>query len=328
MAKLQNIKTTDIVIPDNLLRKAVKKDTTTWTQFRASIETMGILQPIQVKTIDGKPVLMDGLQRLTCALDIGMDTVPCVVKSASEAGLDADSMDIAIASNIARFKQGSGDVARVIRNWLASGLTISDISARLPGWTVTQVSNTLSLQVLPGYHGVDGEVDGPTIQLLNAGSLPMGHAVIIAKAMRGKTPITADEAQEYIDNAPTMTAEELGKAIQLVVDNRKTTKTGTGDDNGFIVRPSFSRARADEVYERITLQAEIEDLSVSDLAVLETMRYIYCIDSASVAEAQAKAEAKKAEAKARAEEAKAKAKARAEEAKAKAEAKAEAKAAE
>jgi len=71
-----------IQIPEERVTSVV--DDEIMSELEESIKQHGILQPLQVAKVNDQYVLIDGLHRLQVAQNLGMKTVPCIVKQMTE----------------------------------------------------------------------------------------------------------------------------------------------------------------------------------------------------------------------------------------------------
>jgi len=138
-------------------------DEETLASLAASIREIGVLQPVLVRRA-GEDIyeLIAGERRLRAARRAGLQTIPALVKGAS----DAASLEQALVENLHRQDlnplEEAGAYQQLIEDF---GLTHDQVSARV-GRSRATVSNTLRLFQLP-----------PSIQRLVAeGQLSAGHA--------------------------------------------------------------------------------------------------------------------------------------------------------
>jgi len=132
-------------------------------ELATSIAEVGILQPIIVRERDGgRFELIAGERRLRAARIAGLETVPAIVRDAS----DRSSLEMALIENSQREDITPLECARAYRLLMTQfGLTQEQVAAKI-GKARTTVANTLRLLRLP-----------PKIQKgLQSSSISEGHA--------------------------------------------------------------------------------------------------------------------------------------------------------
>ncbi len=133
----------------------------------ASIDTVGLLQPVVVRRVLHGPVddgyeLVAGERRLRAVVRLGWDTVPAVIRPTEDEALLRD----ALLENLHRAALNPLEEAAAYQQLLADfGCTQDELSARI-GRSRPQISNTIRLLRLP-----------PAVQRrVAAGVLSQGHA--------------------------------------------------------------------------------------------------------------------------------------------------------
>ena len=131
-------------------------------ELAASIQEVGILQPLVVRPTPGGFELIAGERRLRAAKDAGMDRVPVLIRQAGE----DESIELALVENLQRENLGPLETAAAYQALMDGfGLTRERLARRL-GKSRAAVTNTLRLVHLP-----------EKIQaLLGDGKLSEGHA--------------------------------------------------------------------------------------------------------------------------------------------------------
>lgn len=132
------------------------------TELAASIEEVGVLQPIVVTASDAGFVLIAGERRWRAAKRAGLTVIPAVVR-----GADGDSTLVeALVENVQRRDLTPLEEAHAYRELLEEyGMTQEQVADRV-GKSRPAVSNTLRLLQLPG----------PIQTMIDAGALSAGHA--------------------------------------------------------------------------------------------------------------------------------------------------------
>lgn len=128
----------------------------------ASIEQVGVLQPIIVRPVGKGYEIIAGERRYQAARRVGLKTVPAIVKEID----DDASLELALIENIQRSDLNSIEEARAYKELLArTGMTQEQLSKKISK-SRSAISNALRLLDLPE------EVQ----QLVFDGSLSAGHA--------------------------------------------------------------------------------------------------------------------------------------------------------
>jgi ParB family chromosome partitioning protein len=134
-----------------------------------SIKQSGVLQPLLVRPlIGGQYELVAGERRLRAARIAGLETVPAYVR----AGLDANTLELALVENMARVDLNPIDAARACAALVDDlGLSKEEVSRRV-GKSRVAVSNLIRLLNLPD----------EVVALVEGGQLSEGHARAILRA--------------------------------------------------------------------------------------------------------------------------------------------------
>jgi len=115
------------------------------SELTASIKEKGILEPILVRPSGGRFEIIAGERRYRAACDAGLDEVPCVVRSAS----DAEVMELALIENLQRkdlnaFEEADGLKALADNH----GYTHEEMAEKLSK-SRSSITETLSLTAMP-----------------------------------------------------------------------------------------------------------------------------------------------------------------------------------
>jgi ParB family chromosome partitioning protein len=134
-----------------------------------SIQHSGVLQPLLVKPlIGGRYELVAGERRLRASKLAGVDTVPAFVR----AGLDANTLELALVENMARVDLNPIDAARACAALVDDlGLSKEEVARRV-GKSRVAVSNLIRLLNLPD----------EVIQMVEDGMLSEGHGRALLRA--------------------------------------------------------------------------------------------------------------------------------------------------
>lgn len=146
-----------------------KFDDDALTNLSESIKQSGVLQPILVRPlIGGRYELVAGERRLRAARIAGLETVPAFVR----AGLDSNTLELALVENMARVDLNPIDAARACAALVDDlGLSKEEVSKRV-GKSRVAVSNLIRLLNLPD----------DVIAMVEDGLLSEGHARAILRA--------------------------------------------------------------------------------------------------------------------------------------------------
>lgn len=159
--KLLEIPLSDVVTNPSQPRKLFSKDAL--DELAQSLEEKGILQPLVVRHIGGgKYELVAGERRYRAAKQIGMETVPVVVKDIE----DNEMLELALIENIQRENLNPIEEALAYRDLLSRFQYTQDELAKRLGKDRSSIANALRLLKLPE----------PIRNHLINNELSMGHA--------------------------------------------------------------------------------------------------------------------------------------------------------
>jgi ParB family chromosome partitioning protein len=162
-AQLANLSPADIV--PNAAQPRTEFDREALDELVASIREVGVLQPIVVRPIAGqsdKYELIMGERRLRATKELGLATIPAVIKDTA----DEDMLRDALLENLHRANLNPLEEASAYQQLLADfGITQEELAGRI-GRSRPQITNTLRLLKLPA--AVQSRVA--------AGILSAGHA--------------------------------------------------------------------------------------------------------------------------------------------------------
>ena len=114
-------------------------------ELAASIQEVGILQPLVIRSTEAGFELIAGERRLRAAKEAGLDRVPVLIRHAGE----GESMEMALVENLQREDLNPLETAAAYQALMDSfGLTKEQLAARL-GKSRAAVTNTLRLTRLP-----------------------------------------------------------------------------------------------------------------------------------------------------------------------------------
>lgn len=128
----------------------------------SSIKIHGVIQPIIVKEVDGRYIIIAGERRWRASRLAGLKSIPCIIKNYSKQEIS----EIAIIENLQREDLNAIESARAIKNLMQEyGLTQDEVADKI-GKSRPAVANTLRLLFLPEQ----------IIALVESNKLSAGHA--------------------------------------------------------------------------------------------------------------------------------------------------------
>ena len=162
-ARLAHLNPSDIV--PNRAQPRTIFDEEDLAELVHSIREVGVLQPIVVRPLPdapGKYELVMGERRLRATKEVGLDTIPAVVRETA----DVDMLRDALLENLHRAQLNPLEEASAYQQLLADfGITQEELASRI-GRSRPQITNTLRLLKLPE----------PVQLRVAAGVLSAGHA--------------------------------------------------------------------------------------------------------------------------------------------------------
>jgi len=198
-------------------------------EMKQSIKQHGILQPLIVrKSIRGYEIVV-GERRYRAAKEANLETIPAIVKELT----DEDMMEIALLENIQREDLTPVEEANAYHKLINElGVTQDQLAKRL-GKSRSHIANLVRLLSLPN----------ETIQMINNGSLSMGHGRALLglkdkekviptarRIVKEKLNVRQVEAliQQLNENAPRQKKKKVEKDIFITEkENHLTEFFGT-----------------------------------------------------------------------------------------------------
>ena len=170
----------------------------------ASIREKGVLQPILLRTVTGRPYMYEivaGERRFRASKLAGKTEIPALIKHLS----DENTMEIALIENVQRENLNPIEEACAYKNLMHEcGYTLADI-VRLIGKSESYIRNAMRLMELPA----------TVQQMVKDGNLSASHARAIAVA---EDPTKL--ANEIINNKLT-----VAQTDKLVKATKRSTKS-------------------------------------------------------------------------------------------------------
>ena len=156
----REISVTDII--PNRLQPRQHFDEETLRTLAASVQEIGVIQPVVVREVDGGYELVAGERRWRAASRVGLSTIPALVRSAD----DQSSLVTAVVENLHRQDLNSLEEAAAYQQLVEDfSMTQQQVATRV-GRSRSAVANTIRLLQLPA------SVQG----LLVDGRISAGHA--------------------------------------------------------------------------------------------------------------------------------------------------------
>ena len=131
-------------------------------ELATSIASVGVVQPVIVRRVEGGYELIAGERRWRAAQQAGYTAIPAIVRSAS----DVESLELALVENVVRQQLNPVDEAFALKVLLEDlGVTQEKLAARV-GKSRSTIANKIRLLDLPA----------PIQDSLASGALSEGHA--------------------------------------------------------------------------------------------------------------------------------------------------------
>lgn len=227
-ARLANIAPSDIAPNPKQPRTEFRQEEL--DELIVSIREIGVLQPIVVRPIQGAAAgspqyeLIMGERRLRATKQLGLATIPAVIKSTADENMLRD----ALLENLHRANLNALEEASAYQQLLADfGITQEQLGERI-GRSRPQITNTLRLLRLP-----------PSVQKkVAAGVLTAGHARAILAA--GDAPAMERLADKIVNEDLSVRAAEAA-AGQISTKPPRAPKPAAGKRQG----------QLDEIAERL-----------------------------------------------------------------------------
>jgi len=203
---------TDLIDPPLVLRE-VEQQSVEYVELRDSLARLGFLNSICVRPSQrqpGKLEVVDGRWRVTCAREIRIDMVPCIVKFGLS---DKDVLAMQITANAARFATRPSEYARQIRRLLRDkeGMTQAEICQLLHkngAWIRKMLGMAMLSRLLVYRRAID------------RGELPLEAAYYLSRLPRHLW-------KEYATDAMTLPLRRF-KALVMSTMRQYRAQIGTG----------------------------------------------------------------------------------------------------
>lgn len=204
MDEIRELPIDQLVEPWILLRP-VNRHSVECLEMKDSIESKGFLNSISVRLCKRRPdkfEVIDGMYRWTCAKDIGLETVPAIIKHNVT---DEDVLSLQIQANAVRPETRPCDFARQMKRIRKAhpGITLAELAVMVsknPTW----VSNQMGLLDLAPRHQ----------KMVDRGEICLQNAYMLAK-------IPPRLRANYIEQAKTMPASNFTPLAASVIKQFK-----------------------------------------------------------------------------------------------------------
>lgn len=241
----ENIPIGLLVEPRTVLRY-ISAESAEYLGLRDSIRTNGLINSICVRPgkEDGKYEVVDGLTRYRCCRDLGLSSIPCIIKYDVS---DYDVMVLQVAANALRPETKPVEYAKQMKKIMANkaNMTFSEMAC-LINMPVDWVKSRLGLTNLTTEVGI----------MVDRGEIPIQSAYMLAK-------IPSRFQAEHIDQARTLSSVDF-KVIAAGVIKRYTEAVKQGKMAAFFTAPFVATPHLRPLKE---VEAELAHPSVGALIV-------------------------------------------------------------
>ena len=208
-ARLANLSPADIV--PNRVQPRVEFDRDALDELIASIREVGVLQPVVVRPLPDEPgqyELIMGERRLRATKELGLDSIPAVIKDTA----DEDMLRDALLENLHRSQLNPLEEASAYQQLLADfGITQEELAGRI-GRSRPQITNTIRLLKLPA--AVQSRVA--------AGVLSAGHARAILSLGDDQEAMIRLALGSVLDDGLSGRAAPVAGSTRMTVPSRVT----------------------------------------------------------------------------------------------------------
>jgi ParB family transcriptional regulator, chromosome partitioning protein len=217
-------------------------------ELATSIAATGVVQPVLVRPVgDGRYQLIAGERRLMASRKVGKETIPAVVKPAS----DEQAMEITIVENLQRADLNPMEQARAFDRLGREFQMTQEQMAKRTGKDRASVSNFLRLLRLPAE--IQNKVE--------VGQLSFGHARTLLALESPDAILKA--AQKVL--ALSMSVRQTESFVQNMLNPEKAAKQPKSKDP---LDPNVREAR-DQMQRALGLKVAIEDKGGKGKVIIE-----------------------------------------------------------
>lgn len=239
------------IIENKVALRSVDVEGEAFRELVESIRSQGILDSINVRekvdeeTGETKYEIINGLHRVTAAKELGLDTVPAQVLSASE----GDVLEMQLVANLMRVDTKPSEYTKQIRRMLNMNpmLTIGELSQKLgkgPQW----IQDRLSL----------GKIKNDKVMaLIDENQITLANAFALAKLPEAELP-------DWIDSAMTQEAAEFVPRVNQRVKEIRDAERKGRDANPPTFEPTAHSRKIKDV------KAELDSGEAADVLISQT----------------------------------------------------------
>jgi ParB family chromosome partitioning protein len=204
----REISVTDII--PNRLQPRQHFDEETLRTLAASVQEIGVIQPVVVREVDGGYELVAGERRWRAASRVGLSTIPALVRSAD----DQSSLVTAVVENLHRQDLNSLEEAAAYQQLVEDfSMTQQQVATRV-GRSRSAVANTIRLLQLPA------SVQG----LLVDGRISAGHA----RALLAAPDAATQEALAAEIVSEDLTVRQIEERLRIGGEHEPESEAATG----------------------------------------------------------------------------------------------------
>lgn len=211
--------------------RGVDKEDEKYISMRDSVKQQGFINPISVREKNdekGTPYyeIVDGLHRYSCALDLGLETIPVNVRTTD----DIATLESQIVANLARVDTKPVEFTKALQRLLVMNptMTKADLAERVsqsPAWIDQRLG---LLKLLPD---IQTAVDNGDIGISNAAAL---------------SKLPKDEQLNFLDAAMAQNSAEFVPAINnRIKELRAAARSGKAADEASFQPVSHLRSKKD-----------------------------------------------------------------------------------
>ena len=234
-----------------------KFDENSLEELAASIKSHGVIQPIIVKKVNDRYIIIAGERRYRASRIAGIKTIPCIIKDYT----DQEISEISIIENLQREDLNPIESARAIKNLIDSyNITQEEVADKI-GKSRPAVANTMRLLRLP--EGIINLIEGNKISAGHGRALlavedPVKQKEIAVEII--EKGLSVRDVENYIKNInkPKIISKKPEKSLEIKDFEKKlknifaTKAQIKGDDNkGKIIIEYYNKQDLNRIYDII-----------------------------------------------------------------------------
>jgi ParB/RepB/Spo0J family partition protein len=193
------------LVPPWILLRQVNKHSVEYLEMRDSLDTKGFLNSISARPCKRSPgifEIIDGMYRWTCAVELGLETIPTIIKYDVT---NEDVLSLQLQANAIRPETSPCDFARQLKR----------IQKANPGITLSQLAVLISKSPI----WVRQQLGLLTLSIAHQKMVDRGEVCLLNAYMLAKIPTHLRE--EYIDRAKTLPSSQFNPLAANVVKQFK-----------------------------------------------------------------------------------------------------------